>query len=129
MCRTGWGRARRPPLDRTRTTNAPAAACDRAPCRTPGQAGGQSAGMESNPMASTLLTARPTWWGDPDVDPVTEPPSLLGERQAGLELLELIGHPVYYGIGVPRGRGAPVLLLPGFLGSDAYLLLLHGWLR
>ena len=56
-------------------------------------------------------------------------PSLWQEQRATLELLELLASPVYYGIGVPRGDGAPVLLLPGFLGSDDYLVLLHGWLR
>jgi pimeloyl-ACP methyl ester carboxylesterase len=35
---------------------------------------------------------------------------------------------VYYGVGVPRGDGHKVLLLPGFLGSDGYLTILAGWL-
>lgn len=56
-------------------------------------------------------------------------PSLLWEQRAGLELAHLLASPVYYGAGVPRGDGTPVLLIPGFLGSDAYLLVLHGWLR
>ena len=55
-------------------------------------------------------------------------PSLLLEPRAALELAELVASPVYYGVGVPRGDGAPVLLLPGFMGSDSYLLVLHGWL-
>jgi pimeloyl-ACP methyl ester carboxylesterase len=45
------------------------------------------------------------------------------------ELAELIASPVYYGIGVPRGDGTPVLSVPGFLGSDDYLVILYGWLR
>ena len=56
-------------------------------------------------------------------------PSLWGEQRAGWELMELLASPVYYGIGVPRGDGAPVLLIPGFLGSDDYLVTLRGWLR
>ncbi len=36
--------------------------------------------------------------------------------------------PVYYGRGVPRGDGSPVLLVPGFLGTDAYLMELYLWL-
>lgn len=56
-------------------------------------------------------------------------PSLLWEQRAGLELVHLLASPVYYGVGVPRGDGAPVLLLPGFLGSDGYLMPLYGWLR
>jgi triacylglycerol lipase len=41
----------------------------------------------------------------------------------------LLTSPVYFGIGVPRGDGSPVLCLPGFLGSDSYLGLLRGWLQ
>ncbi len=51
------------------------------------------------------------------------------EQRAGLELAELLTSPLYYGVGVPRGDGAPVLLVPGFLGSDDYLSVLYGWLR
>ena len=36
--------------------------------------------------------------------------------------------PLFYGCGVPRGDGAGVVLVPGFLGTDWYLLELHGWL-
>ncbi len=36
--------------------------------------------------------------------------------------------PVYYGLGVPRGDGSPVVLVPGFMGTDAYLYELHLWL-
>ena len=57
------------------------------------------------------------------------PPGLWQEQRAALELLELLASPVYYGVGVPRGDAAPVLVVPGFLGSDDYLVLLRGWLR
>src|SRR3712207_6536986 len=56
-------------------------------------------------------------------------PSLALEQRAGMELAELIANPVYYGLGVPRGDGRPVLLIPGFLGSDSYLTIMSGWLR
>jgi pimeloyl-ACP methyl ester carboxylesterase len=56
-------------------------------------------------------------------------PSLLLEQRAGLELAELFSSPVYYGVGVPRGVGGHVLLIPGFMGSDSYLTVLDGWLR
>ena len=56
-------------------------------------------------------------------------PSLWQEQRMGWELLELLASPVYYGVGVPRGDGAPVLLVPGFLGSDEYLTILRSWLR
>ncbi len=36
--------------------------------------------------------------------------------------------PVYYGTGLSRGDGSPVVLIPGLLGTDAYLYELHGWL-
>ena len=36
--------------------------------------------------------------------------------------------PVYYGRGLPRGDGSAVVLVPGFLGSDAYLCELYFWL-
>jgi pimeloyl-ACP methyl ester carboxylesterase len=50
------------------------------------------------------------------------------EQRAALELAELISSPVYYGMGVPRGDGTPVIPVPGFLGSDDYLVILRGWL-
>jgi len=56
-------------------------------------------------------------------------PSLFLEQRAGVELAELFMNPVYYGIGVPHGAGTPVLLLPGFLGSDGYLSIMSSWLR
>jgi pimeloyl-ACP methyl ester carboxylesterase len=35
---------------------------------------------------------------------------------------------VYYGLGVPRGDGSAVVLVPGFMGTDAYLYELYLWL-
>jgi triacylglycerol lipase len=58
----------------------------------------------------------------------TRPP-IEGETLATLELARLLVSRVYLGIGVPRGNGRPVLVLPGFLGGDEYLLPLRGWLR
>jgi pimeloyl-ACP methyl ester carboxylesterase len=46
-----------------------------------------------------------------------------------LDWLALHASPVYYGFGVPRGNGEPVILVPGFLGSDRYLTEMHLWLR
>jgi triacylglycerol lipase len=56
-------------------------------------------------------------------------PSLLLEQWALLELASLLTSPVYYGVGVPRGDGGPILCQPGFLGSDGYLSVLRGWLQ
>ncbi len=36
---------------------------------------------------------------------------------------------VYRGIGVPRGDGSAVVVIPGFLGSDQYLGDMNAWLR
>lgn len=45
------------------------------------------------------------------------------------ELLWLRATPVYYGWGVPRGDQSGVVIIPGFLGTDIYLLELNAWLR
>jgi len=46
-----------------------------------------------------------------------------------LDWVALHASPVYYGFGVPRGHGEPVILVPGFLGDDRYLTEMHLWLR
>lgn len=51
------------------------------------------------------------------------------EALLGLDWLRLRSSPVCYGFDVPRGDGAPVVVVPGFLGSDWYLLELYWWLR
>lgn len=35
---------------------------------------------------------------------------------------------MYYGLGVPRGDGSAVVIIPGFLGTDLYLTEFHAWL-
>ena len=47
----------------------------------------------------------------------------------GIDWIALHSSPVYYGLGVPRGDGAPVIVIPGFLGSDTYLMEMYHWLR
>src|SRR5271166_2531561 len=44
------------------------------------------------------------------------------------EILMLHAAPVYYGFGVPRGDDSAVVIIPGFLGTDLYLMELHAWL-
>ena len=44
------------------------------------------------------------------------------------EVLLLHATPVYYGMGVPHGDDSAVVIIPGFLGTDLYLMELHGWL-
>jgi triacylglycerol lipase len=50
------------------------------------------------------------------------------EALFGAEMLLLHATPVDYGLGVPRGDGSGVVIIPGFLGTDLYLMELHGWL-
>jgi pimeloyl-ACP methyl ester carboxylesterase len=50
--------------------------------------------------------------------------ALCARELAGLHL-----SPVFYGRGVPRGDGAAVVLVPGFLLPDAYLAEMRAWLR
>jgi triacylglycerol lipase len=45
------------------------------------------------------------------------------------EILLLHATPIYYGFGVPRGDGSAVVIIPGFLGTDLYLMELHAWLE
>jgi triacylglycerol lipase len=54
--------------------------------------------------------------------------SIWKEALFGAELLLLHASPVYYGFGIPRGTGAGVVVIPGFLGNDEYLGQLNGWL-
>lgn len=51
------------------------------------------------------------------------------EALVGVELLLLRAAPVYYGLGVPRGNGSGVVVIPGFLGTDLYLVEMYAWLR
>ncbi|MEO6397375.1 MAG: alpha/beta hydrolase [Tepidiformaceae bacterium] len=51
------------------------------------------------------------------------------EAKAGAEYAALLGNPVYHGVGIPRGHGESVLVLPGLFGNDLYLLPLLDWLR
>jgi triacylglycerol lipase len=50
------------------------------------------------------------------------------EGLAGLDWLALRAAPVFYGYGVPRGDSSAAVLVPGFLGTDWYLMELYGWL-
>src|SRR5881409_430330 len=51
------------------------------------------------------------------------------EAFLGIDWLALRMSNVYRGVGVPRGHGSPVVVVPGFLGSDQYLGDMHSWLR
>ena len=63
-----------------------------------------------------------------------EPPTpgglgrLVGELGAVREWTALLADPVYWGVGLARGRGQPVLVLPGLFANDLYLHPLRAWL-
>src|SRR3989304_9845984 len=61
------------------------------------------------------------------IEPASGP--LWRETLFGVDWLSPRLAPVYYGGGVPRGDGAGVVLIPGFLGSDNYLVEMYYWLR
>ncbi len=50
------------------------------------------------------------------------------EAFCGVDFLLLHATPAYYGLGVPRGDGSAVVLIPGFLTSDVFLGHLNLWL-
>lgn len=50
------------------------------------------------------------------------------ETLVGVDWALLHLAPVYYGLGVPKGDGSAVVIVPGFLGSDVYLYELYLWL-
>ena len=54
---------------------------------------------------------------------------ILSELLFAAELLLLHASPVYYALGTPPGDGSGVVLIPGFLCPDHYLLPLHQWLE
>jgi len=51
------------------------------------------------------------------------------EALFGVEMLMLRAAPVYYGLGVPQGDSSGVVVIPGFLGTDLYLMEMYAWLR
>jgi esterase/lipase len=58
----------------------------------------------------------------------TERPIWL-EALAGLDWVALHASPVYYGLGVRRGDRSAVIVVPGFMGTDHYLMPMYYWLR
>ena len=53
----------------------------------------------------------------------------LAETRWTLELGRMLADPVWRSVGVPRGDGRPVVLMPGFLAGDQTLLVIAAWLR
>lgn len=50
------------------------------------------------------------------------------EALLGVDWLALRLSPVFQGVGIPHGDGSPVILVPGFMGSDRYLGDMRSWL-
>jgi hypothetical protein len=47
----------------------------------------------------------------------------------GIDWLALHYSPDYFGLGLPKGDGAAVILVPGFLADDTYLGEMYFWLK
>lgn len=62
-------------------------------------------------------------------DETAAPVSMWQESLFGVEMLLLRASAAYYGLGVPHGDGSGVMVIPGFLGTDLYLMEMHAWLR
>lgn len=58
-----------------------------------------------------------------------ERPSIWREALWGLDWLSLRLSPVYLGLGVPRGDGSPVVLVPGFMMAGFSMMEMFFWLR
>jgi pimeloyl-ACP methyl ester carboxylesterase len=67
--------------------------------------------------------------GTPQPDYKAVPLPIWQELLVGVEMVYLRISPVYWGYGVPRGNGAPVVVIPGFLVTDLYLTEFRAWLR
>jgi pimeloyl-ACP methyl ester carboxylesterase len=68
-------------------------------------------------VTAARVPVEPGWRGRP-----------LAETRWFLEASRLLADPIAYGVGVPRGDGRRVLLLPGFLASDNTLNMMRAWL-
>jgi pimeloyl-ACP methyl ester carboxylesterase len=50
------------------------------------------------------------------------------EVLAVVDVVKLVTDPAFFGIGVPRGNGQRVVVIPGLFGNDLYLQPLNNWL-
>ena len=79
---------------------------------------------------SGVATARQTRPRRVATSTMTAPvPPLWRESLWPLDWMELRLSAVYRGIGVPPGDGSAVVLVPGFMSTDVWLVELYGWLR
>ena len=83
-------------------------------------------GVQMSQLPDENMAARRTLIS---TDQATAPVPMWQEALFGLEILLLRATPAYYGIGVPRGDGSGVVMIPGFLGTDIYLMDMYAWLE
>ena len=62
-----------------------------------------------------------------DQQPVQLP--IWREAFFGMEWIALRSSPIFYGLGISRGNGSGVVVVPGFMGTDFYLQEMYHWLR
>lgn len=79
-------------------------------------------------MATTKVRHHETAALTVEATPGSASPPMWKETLWPVDWLALRMSPVYYGLGVPRGDGGPVVLVPGFLGMDIYLSEMFLWL-
>ncbi|MDO8616069.1 MAG: hypothetical protein Q7T33_10110 [Dehalococcoidia bacterium] len=77
-------------------------------------------------MARSRTLQQPTSGGVAVRAAITPP--IWRESLWPVDWLSLRLSPVYYGLGVPHGDGSAVVVVPGFMGTDAYLFELYLWL-
>lgn len=82
--------------------------------------------MSNEPYSEMDETENP-FAHDPSVEATLTP--LWREANWPLEWLRLRTSAVFFGYGVPHGRGEPVLLIPGFMSGDTLMLELQRWLK
>jgi len=61
----------------------------------------------------------------PDDEPISV---MMREMTLWVDFAALLADPVFYGMRVPRGDGKLVVLIPGFMGNDLYLMPMLNWL-
>src|ERR1022692_2482479 len=57
------------------------------------------------------------------------PLPILHELLVGIEMVYLRLSPVYWGFGIPPGDGSAVVVIPGFLLTDLYLMEFRSWIN
>ena len=78
------------------------------------------------PLASATTPFTSLYQDDHSVQPLLTPVG--NEIGCYREWVRLHLSPVYYGKGVPHGNGEPVVVVPGFMGTDISLVEFYWWL-